>query len=42
MAVVILSAYGVNNDVVALTGCTSGLAFSALVIRDIYRAWRDA
>lgn len=35
-----LSAAGVNNDLVALTGCASALAFSALVIRDVYQAWR--
>lgn len=35
-----LSAAGVNSDVVALTGCVSGLAFSVLVMRDIRRAWR--
>ena len=42
MAAAILSAYGVNNDVVAYIGCASGLAFSFIVLRDIYRAWRDA
>lgn len=39
LAAGILSAAGVNNDVVALTGCVSGLAFSVLVMRDIRQAW---
>lgn len=40
LAAAFLSAAGVNNDVVVLPGCVSGLAFSALVMRDIRQAWR--
>lgn len=39
-AALALSAAGVNDDLVALTGCASALVFSALVIRDVIRAWR--
>jgi hypothetical protein len=36
-----LSAAGVSDDVVALPGCVSALAFSAIILRDLRRAWID-